>query len=519
LPPGVRGVELVRASGDGPRALLVARDDRLEVVDPGTGETTAALARGEARIFAWCVAPDAGGAEPVFLLRDGGEVARWAGGDAAPEIVLTDGAANLPSGVTHLPFARDLDGDGRVDVVVPTADGLDLWRAAGDRYEKTASVRHEVDVSLSADGPDDDDGELEQRVRIPRFDVEDMNGDGVPDLVFSDDDHVRFFWSGPDGRLPEEPTFTLDLEEIRTSLPARSRDVIDTENLLNLLESTVSHLSRDFDGDGFADLLLRRGKKVSVYAGGPSGIDRSTAKQVLRTGGNLLSAVAFDDDGDGKDDLALLLMSDLSLGQLLFWLVAGGEIELDLYVYAQEGALRFARKPTRRRTLVIELPSVTSLISDFEEQVDGIADELTRLPVAGDFDGDGRTDDAARRLPDGSVGLYRDAADGAETDWSKQRAWRSVVAKFDRAANGGERFEDDLLSLLDWAPLPGRELALALDGRTADRVVALEARDGTTDVLFALDVDGAPGDELVVVRGAGPEAPVRVVIVGDALGN
>lgn len=511
LPAGVRGLELVRSSADGPRAFLVARDAGLEVVDVREGNVTARLDRGASRVFAWCV-ERTGGREPAFVLRDGGEVVTWDGsGEAA--VVLTDPALNLPSGVTHLPFVRDLDGDGRPDVVIPTADGLNLWRDTGGGYEKFASVRHEVDVSLSADGPDEDGGELEQSVRIPRFDVEDQNGDGVPDLVFADEDHVRFFWSGRDGRLPEEPTFTLDLEEIRTSLPPRSRDLIDPSNLLRLLESAVSHLTRDFDGDGYADLLLRRGGKVSIYRGGAGGVDRSTAAQVLRTGGNLLAAVAFDDDGDGRDDLALLVTADVSLGQLLLWLVAGGEVSLDLYVYRQERPLSFARKPTRRRTLTIDLPSVATMMSDFEEQMDGIAGEMARLPVAGDFDGDGAVDDVARRLPDGGVALHRDVGAEDANLWSKERAWLSVVRKFDRAANGGETFEDDLLSLLEWAPLPGRALADALAERSPDRIVPVDEPSGSTTVPFALPLGTSKGDALVLVRGEGQGHRLHLLIV------
>jgi len=417
--------------------------------------------------------------------------------------------------VTSLPFVRDLDGDGRVDVVVPTARGLDLWLAKETGLELMAKVSHKVDVGLTADGPGADEPGLSQSIRIPRFDVKDMNADGVLDLAFEDEGHVQYFWSDASGALPERPTFTLDLEEIRASLPVREEGAIDTSNLLSMLESTVRHLTRDFDRDGYADLLLRRGRKVTVYRGGSAGVDRSRAAQVLKTGGNLLSATAFDDDGDGRDDLALLLIDDLSLGQVLLWLVKGGELSLDLFVYRQTGPLQFSRKPTRRRTLVIDLPNAMSLVSQVEDRVEGLADAFTRLPVVGDFDADGAVDDVARLLEDGTAGVFRNAAPEGSVEWSKTRAWRSVVMRFDRVADGGDRVEDDILDLLAWAPIPGRELIEAIEGRSPDVIHDTQPRDEetTSTLLFALDVDGAPGDELVIVNGGGADDPVHLVVL------
>jgi len=529
LDPPLSGVATLALAKDQPRRLVVARPDGLQILS-GFGrrgsppdEVMLELPRRKRRLFAWCVAGPPGGPERLFVLTDGGAVDVLEPTpnetpdalEGTPRRVLEKSAVNLPDGLYHLQFARDLNGDGLLDLIVPRLDGLELHFGRGDGFVPGPTVRHRVILDVDVDEPDDGSPRIRQSIRIPDFEVADQNGDGHPDLVFRDSDEVQFFWSSRDGRLPDEPTFSLDLEEIRSLLPKASRDLIDTSNLLKALESQVSHLSVDFDGDGVFDLLLRRGSKVSIYRGGALGVDRSRATQVLKTSGNLLTAFALDDDGDGRDDLCLLQVADVSLAKVLLWLVAGGDLTLDLFVYAQEEELRFSRKPTTRRTLQVAIPSVARLVSGFEERIEGLGAELKRIPVLGDLDGDGARDDLVRIAGDRTVELYLDAWDATEDRKADgAAAWFDVLRRFDARADPSGRLESELAELVDWIPLPGRDLAAALEDRTPDAVLDLPMPENGASAersLFVLDLDGDRREDVLLATQQSESDPLGLV--------
>ncbi|MFH0945400.1 MAG: VCBS repeat-containing protein [Planctomycetota bacterium] len=515
------GVAALSPAPGEPTLLVVARHDGLEIrrwFEAGDGGLVPPirLERGNQRLLAWCVAGGADGREKLYVLREDGSVVTLDGGSPDPVLALEKSRPNLPHGVYHVQFARDLNGDGLIDLVVPGLDGLELYFGSKTGFVVGPAVRHRVSIDVTVDEPTEDSPRVAQEITIPLFEVEDQNGDGHPDLVFRDNDHVQFFWSRADGSLPEEPTFALDLEQIRSELPARSRDLIDTSNLLRVLESRVSHLSRDFNGDGYFDLLLRRGRKVSLYRGGKEGVDRTNAVQVLKTSGNLLTAFALDDDQDGRSDLCLLRVGDVSLGQLIFWLVAGGDLTLDLFVYAQQEDLRFTRKPVKTRTLHVSIPSVASLMSGFEERIENIGEEVRRVPVRGDFDGDGERDDLVRLVSDEMIEIYSDLPLLPEVPFGDS-AWLDVLRRFDQDAGGKSALDVELEDLIDWVPLPGRELTRLIQDRTPTRVLEIPSGEdedtARSRTLFVLDVDADGVDDLILSERKDAASPLRLVLL------
>ena len=527
LAPPLSGVASLAIAAGTTRRLVVARPDSVQILSgfardgSQPGELLTEVSRGERRLFVWCVAGDAHAGQQLFVLTDGGAVYVLDNATGELRKVLDRSAVSLPDGLYHLQFVRDLNGDGVVDLVVPRTDGLELYFGAVEGFVPGPAVRHRVALDVDVDDPGDAAPRVRQEIRIPHFDVEDQNGDGHPDLVFRDSDQVQFFWSSPDGSLPGEPTFALDLEQIRSLLPARNRDLIDTSNLLKVLESQVSHLSRDFDGDGYFDLLLRRGRKVSLYRGSADGVDRSRASQVLKTGGNLLTAFALDDDGDGKDDLCMLQVVDVSLAALLLWLVAGGDLTLDLFVYSQQEDLRFSRKPTTRRTLQVAIPSVARLISGFEERVKDLGAEFKRVPVLGDLDGDGEQDDLVRMEGDNRVELFLNTGpESTDPAGAVASAWLDVLRRFDAQAGDSGRLEAELMELVDWIPLPGRDLVLRLKDRSPEGTLELQDQGesiGTDRTLFVLDLDGDGQDDVLLAEQASESDPLRLVLLRGLL--
>jgi hypothetical protein len=537
LPAPVSGLATIDLQGDGRRALLVGGEDGLDVRGWTEGEAPVLHCdAGPTHTLAWCVVEHPHGKDELFVVDDLGAVRRAVAAEHGFTLApaLAAGRVVLPSGVFAFPFARDLNGDGTTDLALPIPTGLKLWFGKPDgTFAPGPSVRHRLQVDLGIPGPGQAHPETSVEVTIPSFKVADQNGDGHPDLAFEAEDRLQFFWSDASGAIPETPTLEIDLDEIKARL-AQDEDegVLDPANLFKLIKGQVTATVRDVDGDGCADLLLRQGSKVALYAGTPQGIDRSRATQVLKTSGNLLATFLTDDSGDGKLDLCMVQAADVSIGEVLLWVVAGGKLELDLYTYFQDERLRFSRSPSRKRRLIIDVPNLLTIANAVEDnkQLKELGDQIARQPVALDLDGDGFRGDLALLARDGRIELYPDAISreqtpaGANPSYASDdvETWRDVIDRYDREARGKDSVTIPLLQILDWVPMPGSRLRQKIAGRKPAQVLGevdpatqAKGRDGTPPAtrrfLIAQDLDGDGRDDLILVDAAEVEGAVQLI--------
>jgi len=141
-------------------------------------------------------------------------------------------------------------------------------------------------------------------------------------------------------------------------------------------------LLQDVDADGIDDFVLREGGKVSLFAGSATGMDFSQPRQVLRSGGNVLTTFLHDENEDGRPDLWLWRVESVSVGDLFLWLAIAGSINVEAFVYPNEGE-SFARRPSRQLTVALKFPSAVRLLSsaiDIREQARAL-EEATILPT------------------------------------------------------------------------------------------------------------------------------------------
>ncbi len=338
--------------------------------------------RFDARSVGWDIARglDSGEAATLIALLDGNRVLAWRLRDGAlsePETLLSGAGGFLSPGLNRLHFVRDINADGLMDLVTPAPDALHIHlRKADGAFRSPLPVRADTRLrtNLNSRGLFWRTG---QAVTIPSLSLRDLNADRHPDLISETDELLAVFLADPEAPdyFPLAPSYSVDLAEIEERLGEFDMDNLDFSNLTGILALTHEEWLEDVDGDGIDDLLLREGGKISLFAGTASGMELATPRQVLRSGGNVLGSFLHDEDGDGLKDLWLWRVESISLGDIFLWLVLSSDIAVEALIYPNDGQ-RFARRPSRRITVSLQIPSLVGLAGDYSELTE--AAEATR---------------------------------------------------------------------------------------------------------------------------------------------
>ncbi|MEX2468763.1 MAG: VCBS repeat-containing protein, partial [Pseudohongiellaceae bacterium] len=384
LPARAESLVVADLDGDGLSEFITIIDQSIRLYLPGpngydftSGFFELPL---ESEAVGWDIATGfTGDGGPALITLQQGRLAQaWPlrDGTLGAPITIAD---NLPGfitrGVTRLHFARDIDGDGREDLVIPGAGLLHIFINEGDGFQAPLSIQSETRLrtQLNIDRLNRSAG---QAIRIPFLELRDVNGDGANDLVSRTEERLDVFLARRDGAeyFPRTPSYSLDIAAIEEALGEFDVDNLDFSNLTGVLALTHEEILEDVDNDGIDDLLLREGGKVSLFSGTADGMNFDTPRQVLRSSGNVLSAFLYDEDEDGLKDLWLWRVEPISVGDLFVWLALSGSITIEAFIYPNEGE-RFARRPARRITVALRFPSVIRLANVYE----ALSSEADRL--------------------------------------------------------------------------------------------------------------------------------------------
>jgi ankyrin repeat protein len=394
---GSNSISIVRNLSSGPGNFSFSFPINV-VVGPSPARIVAADFDGDSKLD---IAAGSGGSRYVAVMRNVG---------TAQEPVSFSGSIVLQNIDFSDVGAGDLDGDGKADLVVATSDTINTWIlrnlstgpgqisfSAGDRYIFGIVPERVVVADLNLDGRPDvfagngalrgvysiventttTPGTISLATKLnqpssgaPEFALGDLNDDGIPDAVLA----------GP--------------------------NLLDT--LLSQCKATNSNF--DFDGDGKADLSVRRPSDNVWYflrtTAGYTGLQYGEA-------GDLMAPADYD--GDGKTDVAVFRPSTGT------WFVAATSAGFYTDIWGANGDLPVPAdyNGDGKADIAVYRPSDGTWYRKLSSGVLSIVQFGTPedKPQIGDFDGDGRTDLAVLRPSNNTWYFLRTTAGFTAMSW------------------------------------------------------------------------------------------------------
>jgi hypothetical protein len=278
----------------------------------------------------------------------------------------------------RLRVVQDLAAPGSHDIVLPALGSLAIYKRTAGAYEKTAELEIDMEVSGGAGRRGAGRSEVapfEVRYGFPAIHLADATGHKLLDIIATQEDRVAVYRQLPGLVFHAQPDFTRDFA-VRSAADHRER------------ESSAAVLVADLDGDGVADLVVRKQVLQGVssasatsyvyfgHAGG--GYDQKPAQVLESEGIGLLQSQLTDLTSDGRPDL---IVPETSFGvfALIRMLTAKtARVNFQLFPF-DKSKRRFAERPAVERALTFRIP------------ISGGAD-LQAISLDADVTGDKRPD-------------------------------------------------------------------------------------------------------------------------------
>ena len=429
----------------------------------------------------------------VIALLDGKRAVHFPINDESilpPQTIASELPGFISRGINRLHFARDINADGMTDLVIPGAGEIHLLiNEGGGNFEAPLSILSETRLrtQLNINRFNRSAG---QAVRIPNLTLRDVNADSREDLVVRTEEKLEVFLAGRTRAVISlTPDFLLDIAAIEENLGQFDIDNLDFSNLTGVLALTHEEILEDIDGDGIDDLLLREGGKVSIFTGQADGVNTAQARQILRSGGNVLSTFLYDENGDELKDLWLWRVESISVGDIFVWLALSGSIAIEAFIYPNNGE-RFERRPARKVTVDLKFPSVLRLANAYQTlnneaetlQADGVTRTASARLDSPDEDND------LLVLMNDQIRILLNSIEPARED--------SFLGALNYSRNR-DNYEIDIRDIINSASSSGNPYRDLIDSREATDEIALSQKVVDGD-LIAARLNDDERDDIIV---------------------
>jgi len=496
-------------NGDGLREILAVNETGLQVyfqAESGFDFASNHIIEFPGQAVGWDLSTqyDDSGSASIIALIDGQEVLVWRVADQSllePVSIKQNLGGYISKGINRLHFSRDINGDGIDDFLIPGAGVINLYISSGRgddgtlSYQTPLSVRSELRMRTNLN-----EGGLERRtgqsIRIPMMELRDVNSDGFDDLISRTEEELKVFIAdaSADAYFPSDANYALDILAIEERLGEFDIDSLDFSNLTGLLALTHEEILEDVDGDGVDDLLLREGGKVSLFGGSDEGMDFTQPRQVLRSGGNVLSTFLQDENEDGLKDLWLWRVENISVGDIFVWLALSGSIAVEAFIYPNDGE-RFARRPSRKVTIDLKFPSVISLTStarDIEKELEEARLGDTVFSSVANLDDNVAQQDLILMVSRQIQFFLNSIQPEEETDNESELFLSALDYSRER-----DNYEFNIRDVIENVSIGGNRYVDTVAGRTADSAIELNQSVVLGDII-PVTLNGDERDDLII---------------------
>jgi hypothetical protein len=352
------------------------------------------------------------GDDDALLFLEPGRILRYSfvDGDFIEVIKIRSIYGQQRSGdIVPMDFFRDIDGDGRDDLVVPDTAGYRIRLQRPDGSLGDESLLEESSQMTIAD-------------RVVSFESRplfsgDTNFDGLTDLGVWRGNTLNIYPQLPDGRYQGEPE-TLQpglglLSEAELRILESGAGSVDQRGLSQKRIVSIE----DRNGDNLPDILIEstmsmgvfdKRNTLSLHLGrreGESLVYRETEDALLASEGLQYGMVTTDIDGDGMQDLVVRKVR-LSFSRVIKALLSGNvSLRLNFFRMTPDG--RYAAEPNYVAKTNVHFSMASGQI------------DIAAIAVA-DFDGDGLKDLMMQTRPDQLSLSYGVADDNLFTDESSR---------------------------------------------------------------------------------------------------
>ena len=316
-----------------------------------------------------------GPAEDLLLVTPRGVNAKsFPGRVGAPPRRLVDHATLFHQPINgELPRVRlvyDLAGPNSHDLLLPSLGALTIYRHVGDRYEKAAEL--EVDMEVSG-GPKRNEG-IEVRYGFPALTVVDTDGDGLRDIIATQEDRIAIYRQATGFSFRPQPDFSRDFS-VRTQADHRARG------------TSVTALVADLNGDGYVDLIVRKQvfegvtsarNTIYMYLGRKDGFSQMPVQILESEGVSLFQTQLVDLNGDGRLDLVVPYTSFGVFALIRMLTAKTAKVDFQIYPFDPK-TRKFTPEPASDRGLTFHIP------------LSGDSD-LQAINLTADVTGDGKPD-------------------------------------------------------------------------------------------------------------------------------